>query len=354
MRRILLSPRQAPAYGQDFLLGASTRALKLDPLYLDSGGTFPQIGEDIELVVTHDPNDGRVANCISNIPNNINIVGHFHLRWHYLSHEEKISLRQCFKRMSKVILPSSFMIEELNKIFPDTKFEIVNNRVDEKIYFPSSKEERQRFRVDLGIPSDAKISIYYGRLEESKGLSIIQELLKIHNHENLYTIIQYQKLIPPKILRKYRQISLEIKSKKPKNIIIIEDGDPESDRPIRYCDLCYHPSLCEVAPFTILESLSCGVPIVATNSTPFYSHILKEGISTDHLCTVELPDRLRALERQDLILKKSEATSIAVQFRDIENFILKKDASLHPFDPIIEKYIHRDKMIAEFDFIYSG
>jgi glycosyltransferase involved in cell wall biosynthesis len=45
------------------------------------------------------------------------------------------------------------------------------------------------------------------------------------------------------------------------------------DRPLRFVDLLFTPSLSEVCPLTVLEAFHCGVPVLATRSTPFHSDL---------------------------------------------------------------------------------
>jgi hypothetical protein len=86
------------------------------------------------------------------------------------------------------------MVDDLKSQLPDLRsdlrFEVVSNVARKSLYYPSMLDQRRAFRADVAkiagvadqraIPKDRKLVGFVGRVENSKGLRLLEELAAAH------------------------------------------------------------------------------------------------------------------------------------------------------------------------------
>lgn len=137
------------------------------------------------------------------------------------------------------VTPSIWLKNKITQEYPSKKIEVINNGIDTKIFSPTDKTIA---RKELNLPINKKIILFVangGRENTEKGT-------------------QYWDLLQEKY----------------KDVIFIEIGgnkkyiNSEKELALYYSavDMLLFPSLAENFPLSILESMSCGTPVVAFNT----------------------------------------------------------------------------------------
>jgi len=140
---------------------------------------------------------------------------------------------------------------------PD-KIKVIPNGVDQDKFFPVQKTE---VRKALGLPTDKRIILSIGNLIEGKGFHILMEAVKLTNRKDVHLIVvgegsyrpQLEKLI--QILGLGKQVSLV--GQKPHN---------DLHKWYSAADIFCLISAKEGRPNVVLESLSCGTPVITMNN----------------------------------------------------------------------------------------
>jgi len=158
-------------------------------------------------------------------------------------------VRQTMRRADAVITVS----EELRKVALDegiapAKVSTILNGCDHNIFHPGDRAEARR---ELGISQDSKVILFVGSLLETKGL---RELIEAFRQ------------LPNTSLAIVGQGPFEAHLKDRDGVLLAGRQDANGvARWMRACDVFCLPSYSEGCPNVVVEALSCGRPVVATN-----------------------------------------------------------------------------------------
>jgi glycosyltransferase involved in cell wall biosynthesis len=140
----------------------------------------------------------------------------------------------------------------------EAKVYIIPQPVDRERFYPP--DNRERFKELLNLPKDKKMLLFVGRLEKLKGLEILLSVIEsVSRHlisDNVVFCIVGDGV--------YRQKLEEFNS----DFVRLE-GKVSPERIHYYykaADLFIFPSLTEGLPNVVLEAMSCGVPVIASNA----------------------------------------------------------------------------------------
>lgn len=176
----------------------------------------------------------------------------------YKAYEKKMLYKS-----DKIVCVSKTLSEVLKNEYPEikNKFVVINNGVNPKYYYKDYKL-RAKMRIQYNLKKDF-VLLFVGSLIMKKGLQNIIEILPeiIKKNKNLRLFVVGS--------GNYRS-NLELLVKKnnlEKNVVFI--GKINSKKMVNYynlADLLVMPSLfIETFPYTILEAMSCGLPVFASN-----------------------------------------------------------------------------------------
>ena len=161
-----------------------------------------------------------------------------------------------------IVTPSRWMAEcaRQSRLFKDLRVEVIPNSLETDIYTPLPKQEAKE---EIGISPQA-ITLLFGAIdgsEKRKGFFELVNAIKFCLNEDVF-----QKLLHDDKIRLvcFGRPSHELESI---GIPFVALGPLDSDEKIRSAysaaDIFLLPSLEDNLPNTILESMSCGTPVVA-------------------------------------------------------------------------------------------
>lgn len=309
--KILLQPREYLRFGQDFNNAGLSHDCGLTTLSAHDG-RYPQLGTDrIELVVSQNPDELEDSSFIGGLGGRVPVVVHAHYRWNYLNATQKDNASRSIRDAVIGIAPAAFLAREMQTLHPNVEWHAVANGVRTELFRPSTDQERTEFKRKHRIALDTKVVGIVGRLENAKGLQITERIASLSQHHGFSLFIQYPhwQAIREHQGDTYLKIARSLKWKSPQNVISWGDEAPRfPNRPISNFDMLVTPSLSEVQPLVVFEALACGIPVIATQSTPFFEELAQ--IVSDKGCeeiwnrTISIPPRFEfgevAREKIDL------------------------------------------------------
>jgi glycosyltransferase involved in cell wall biosynthesis len=115
-------------------------------------------------------------------------------------------------------------------------------------------------RAELDLSPDRRIALYVGRIESSKGMRFLREVINETNSESDFQFV----LVGPGS-GESESVDHEITTQFESDIVRIEGKVPHSNIHKYYqsADVYVHPSPFEGIPLTLIEALKCGLPVVA-------------------------------------------------------------------------------------------
>ncbi len=160
-------------------------------------------------------------------------------------------------------------IDYLKKIAPNSNIKFQTMGVENE-YF--KKTDKKAARRKLKIPSDKKIIIFIGRINETKGIRYLIDAMENLKDVEL-KIIGY--------LQKVEEFRIYAENKSLKNVEFL--GGVFGERKMLYlsaADALILPSMKEGAPVTVMEALAKNTPVVVTNigGVPLMIENGREGI----------------------------------------------------------------------------
>ena len=152
-----------------------------------------------------------------------------------------------------LVCPSDWLKSRLkNSILCDKEITLIYNGVDEGVYMNHHKLKARKM---LNLPLDRAVLIFvaYGGLNlKTKGGHLIKNILEQLKEKNVLILC-------------IGQLEIQIETENLKILPYISD---EKKMALYYsaADLLIHPSLADNCPLVVLESLSCGTPVISFNT----------------------------------------------------------------------------------------
>jgi len=140
----------------------------------------------------------------------------------------------------------------------DEKIRVIPNGVDCARFFPPSVEERQAARATFGIPADAQVALFAGRLAEDKGIEFLIEAWRILKQR--FPVSRYYLLVAGDGKRggHYRARGATLRQATFLGMV------PDIRTVLYAADLLVHPSLTEGISNIVLEAMAAGLPVIGT------------------------------------------------------------------------------------------
>lgn len=165
------------------------------------------------------------------------------------------------EKCKKIIAISNNSKDVITNIFKENKEKVVTilNGYDEKIFYKEDYNKEEVLK-EFGIYNNYdKIVCFAGRLAKNKGVDLLLQSAKNYEKENILTLI----VGDGEELNNLRRMTKELELK---NIVFLGNQSHDTLRKIyNISDVCAVPSRQEAFGLVVLEAISCGTPVVATN-----------------------------------------------------------------------------------------
>lgn len=196
-------------------------------------------------------------------------------RYYYHLHNEIKSSYKCeeiIKKCKNNIGVSNFITNQLSEFLnvkDKNNFSVLRNCINQEQFNQVlSYEESKKIKEKYGITDNDKVLLFTGRLTREKGIKEILLSLKKVKSENYKLLVVGSFFFGTEVKNKFEKeleaIIFELKDK-----VKFTGFIPYNDiyKIYSISDIAILPSIWDdPAPLTIIESLSCGLPIITTNS----------------------------------------------------------------------------------------
>lgn len=352
--KVLLNPRSAEAYGQDFLAHALGSTCDLTTLTATNGAYAPS-DSDPSLVVSMNLDEKADSEFVRTLPTQATTVAHVHCRYHFYSDLQRANLESALNRVRIGIVPAAFHRDEFTRAFPSVDWRVVHNGVDRSRYAVATEEERHRFRRNLGIDEDSKIVLFTGRLEDAKGLQVLRQFARRIAGTDMLLLVQFP-ANSQHAASAYSGAATALREICRNGVILHPDTDLSAERPVRFADILITPSLSEVAPLVVLEAFNAGVVVIGTCATPFYDELSSLGIPDTAYTFLPFPaNENLSVERQSLRVADSTASYLAdkliqlAEMSPMSSYRERRNIS----DAAYNAGFSQEQMLASFREIYN-
>lgn len=195
-------------------------------------------------------------------------------KYYYHAHNEiynSFGNDDLLKDCKKFICVSNYIkncIEKALNISDEAKFTVLRNRVDEQKFKNIDNSQIKEFMHKYSIPEGFTLFTFTGRLNPEKGVKELLIAYKNARPSNSKLIIAGSYFFGSGMKSDY-EIELEKIAKDIRNQIVFTGNIEYSDMPKLYhiSDIIILPSIWnDPAPLTVVESLTCGKPLITTYS----------------------------------------------------------------------------------------
>lgn len=195
-------------------------------------------------------------------------------RYYYHCHNEFPGTYGCkdiILNTKKIICVSQYIADSMSKYLKLNidKFDILRNGIEvEKFQRKVDKNDINNLRKKYNIDKEEKVLIFTGRIVPEKGIKELLEAIRLVKNNNFKLLIIGSALNDLKAKTKYQsEIETLIKPLGNKVIFTGYISYSQIHKYYSLADVAVLPSIWDdPAPLTIIESLTCGLPIITTNS----------------------------------------------------------------------------------------
>ena len=157
--------------------------------------------------------------------------------------------------------PSKKCQEYTTEIGSDKKVEVIPNPVELDAFSPqtSTPEQREEIRKTFGIPLDATVACFVGRLGQEKSVDVLLKFWaeEMKKEDNMYLLIVGDGPEKPKLEELAKELHI--------TDTVIFTGKvmhPELPPYIHTCDIYVTASLSDTNSISMLEGMAGGLPVL--------------------------------------------------------------------------------------------
>lgn len=188
---------------------------------------------------------------------------HKKLIWHI---REDISCNPLMARLvekisDRIIILSTSMVPYFNPVKVENKLRIIHNGVDLAFFTPSSPQQLQHLRIELGITPEDRVVAVVGTIEPRKGqLTFIDACKRLQKYPNVKFLIIGNPL--PGQASYKRKLEKRAESLTPLHFI---PARPDIPVLLQLVDVVCVPSLSEPFGRVVVEAMAAGKPVIGSN-----------------------------------------------------------------------------------------
>lgn len=225
--------------------------------------------------------------------------------------------KDIFQKCTGILCVSQYVAEQIisgqNPIGPIEKKKIIilYNCINTRLFYKKNTTEKlMEIRNRYGLRKNACIILFVGRLSEEKGIDKLLEAMQYVKHDNVEVLIVGSYIHNVNLKDEYQKKIYLLADKLGKQIIFTGYVS-QNELPDLYnvADVAVLPSMWdEPAGLTMVESMSCGVPVITTNSGGISEYVNDCGIILDRTC--DLPKQI-ALNIDDLLINDAKRCQLS-------------------------------------------
>ncbi|MEX1118256.1 MAG: glycosyltransferase family 4 protein [Terrimicrobiaceae bacterium] len=224
---------------------------------------------NIDLVIANTARDIRIAGLVTHFQKGVSVVG---LHQVDLPIKNKWNYRLTFKTFADAIVVNSRSTKrtllENNPWLPQNKIRVVPHGIDTSKYQSGNPEA---LRAELGLPSDAFVIGFVGRLSGQKGVSVLLAAIEqlARQDRTLHFVIAGIGTLEKKVIDFVKSSGLG-------DVVHFLGFRDDVPALMQMFDLLVVPSLWEGFGLVLIEAMSAGVPCIASNVSSI-PEILEDG-----------------------------------------------------------------------------
>ena len=206
------------------------------------------------------------------------------------------------------------------------KCAVIYNSIPNEFF--DAAPDRQQLRLDLGIPKDAEVIVYVGRLAKYKGVDVAFNALKedLHFNNRYLIFVGHQDLGVSGTSKMLDQMHAEINERNLHKHVRFLGIRNDIARIMASSDVLIHPSRTEAFGRTLAEALAAQLPIVASDAEAI-PEILSGTLST--LVNVNITEKVRAALLESLNREYEETKMVRSQgLRKAQSFRIEERVNL--------------------------
>jgi glycosyltransferase involved in cell wall biosynthesis len=173
--------------------------------------------------------------------------------------------RLAYRQAKVVVAPSEGLVREAQQFgFPPDSILRVPNPVDTTVFRPVTPVERRDLRVALGIPVDAEVVTFSGRLVKGKGVLTLAQAWKqlIPMHPKAILIVVGSGPGSDSPLDVEQTLRGFLRDEFLEDRVIMPGSRPDVERYLGASDLFVFPSGPEGVGNSLIEAMACGLPVI--------------------------------------------------------------------------------------------
>ena len=165
-------------------------------------------------------------------------------------------LRRFYRKCDALVAPSPGMVDVLRRQRMNDDIGIWTRGIDREVFHPGARD--QQWRREMGIADEEVVITFLGRLVMEKGLDVfVDTIIELRKRQIAHKVM----VIGDGPARGWFEKAL------PGGIFVGHQGGKCLGRAVASGDVFFNPSITETFGNVTLESMACGLPVVAADAT---------------------------------------------------------------------------------------
>jgi glycosyltransferase involved in cell wall biosynthesis len=182
-----------------------------------------------------------------------------------------IKRQDYLKYVNAVICVSKNMVIDLKKKYPNLKYFIIPNGIDENMFYHANQTELKEYQTKY-LLNDHFVLLFIGILQKQKGIYELIKTIKLLESGIKTILIGEDKISLDSIIKENNLESSILYLGK------LEDGSKQLSMAYQVSNCFVLPSYMENCPYSLIEAMCFGLPIISSNIGGIPEMITNNGI----------------------------------------------------------------------------